>query len=555
MIQPVYSDIFSEVETKSQGRRLLIIAWLFVAIMAVVLAFTFFSIGIMSAGRAYVGGEGLWSKAQKEMIYSLARYAHYHDEMYYQAYLKSLAVSRGDHQARIELEKTNPDLRIAAAGFIQGRNHPDDVDGMISLFRNFRRVPEIDKAIDIWARADTYIEQVMQIADQIHAGVQAGTMDDARALPYLQKLYEINSALIPMEDYFSYTLGLASRKTQTIVLFVLFAVVSVLVTGAYLFSKRLMRQSEHVHNALRAAGLQFRSLLNSAPLSIVINGFDEDIVFYANEHALRQFKVSSKAIGQLRVSSFYVKSEDREAFKAALRADGVLRDWEVQLQDSTGTPFWSLISCQFIAYEGKQCIFSALSNIDARKRSHEEMQYRAFHDELTSLPNRAMFMESTRKLIANANPEHDVFAILFIDLDRFKLINDELGHEVGDRLLQQVALRLQANVGPEDIVSRLGGDEFVVLIEVKTDFDAVRKTADKIVQAIAPTFSIGTNEVNISTSIGISCYPQDGTDLMSLVKNADVAMYQAKDEGRNNAQFYSVTFEQNQADKSVNRFS
>ncbi len=195
-----------------------------------------------------------------------------------------------------------------------------------------------------------------------------------------------------------------------------------------------------------------------------------------------------------------------------------------------------------------------MSNIDARKRSHEEMRHRAFHDELTGLPNRAMFMESTRKLIARANPERDVFAILFIDLDRFKLINDDLGHEMGDRLLEQVALRLKANVGPEDIVSRLGGDEFVVLIEVKTDLDAVRQTADNIVQAIAPSFLLDGIEVSVSTSIGISCYPQDGTDLKSLVKNADVAMYQAKDAGRNNAQFYSVTFEQDPVDESWNRF-
>ncbi len=98
MIQPVHSDVFSAVEVKS--RRLIVIAWLFVAIVALVLAFTFYSIGILSAARAFVSGEGLWSKAQKEMIYSLTRYIHSHDPVYYQAYLRSLAVSRGDHQAR-----------------------------------------------------------------------------------------------------------------------------------------------------------------------------------------------------------------------------------------------------------------------------------------------------------------------------------------------------------------------------------------------------------------------------------------------------------------------
>ncbi len=237
------------------------------------------------------------------------------------------------------MEKKDPDLKLAYDGLLQGRNHPDDINSMITLFRNFRHVPEIDKAISIWTRADVEIERMMVIAERIHAGVQAGTLVDARAAPYLQELYDINERLIPLEDEFSYTLGLAARKTQALVLLVMFGVVSVLLTGAYLFSRRLVRQNESMNMAVRDAGMQFRSLLNSAPLSIVINGLEEDFVLYANEHALRQFKVSASAIGQLRVNSFYIKSEDREALIAALRDDGSLREWEVRLQDSTGEPF------------------------------------------------------------------------------------------------------------------------------------------------------------------------------------------------------------------------
>lgn len=537
MHQPIHIDAFSNVDNKS--RRLLVIAWLFVAIVAFLLAFTNYSVGILSAGRAYVGGEGLWSKSQKEMIYALARYARYHEPKYYQTYLQSLAVNRGDHQARIELEKKDPDFRIAAAGFLLGRNHPDDIDGMISLYRNFRHVAEIDKAIDIWTRADIDIEKIMAIAEIIRAKVQSGTLDDAATVGYLQQLSEINEHLTPMEDEFSYTLGQAARRTQTVMMIVMLVVVTVLLTGAYIFSQKLVRQNDRVHKAVREAGMQFRALLQNAPLSIVVNGLDDDTVLYANDHALSLFKVSANAIGRLRVSSFYIKPEDREALKRALRGDGSLRDWEVLLRDATGSQFWALISCQMISYSGRDCIFSALTNIDARKRNQEEMRHRAFHDELTGLPNRAMFMDFTRKLIDNADPRSDAFAILFIDLDRFKVINDELGHEVGDRLLQEFARRLRDTVAPEDVVSRLGGDEFVVLIDMKSGNDTVQRTADRLIEAMVPSFNIDGIEINISTSIGISHFPQDGTDLKTLVKLADVAMYQAKDDGRNRAQFYS----------------
>ncbi|HSY28335.1 MAG TPA: GGDEF domain-containing protein, partial [Burkholderiaceae bacterium] len=164
--------------------------------------------------------------------------------------------------------------------------------------------------------------------------------------------------------------------------------------------------------------------------------------------------------------------------------------------------------------------------------------HRAFHDELTGLPNRAMFMDSLSNLLARCTPEKDIFAILFIDLDRFKIINDELGHEIGDKLLQEVAARLKANVRQGDIVARLGGDEFVVLIEASADADSVARTAENILKAMKLDYILDENVINVTTSIGISFFPKDGIDLAELVKSADVAMYYAKDQGRNNIQYF-----------------
>ncbi|MFI4941271.1 MAG: diguanylate cyclase domain-containing protein [Burkholderiales bacterium] len=528
-----------ETRVNDRGRGLITIAWLFVAIVILVLMLTSYGMGLLSAGRAFVGGEGLWSKAQKDMVYSLTRYARYHNEASYQDYLRALAVSLGDRQARLELEKKNPDLQIATAGFLKGRNHPDDIDGMIHLFRNFRPVPEIAKTADIWARADANIDQLMIVANRLHASVQSGTLDDGDAQLYLEQIYTINQRLMPLEDEFSYTLGTAARKMQGILLLGMFSVALVLLIAAFMFSLRLVRQNERVQHALRDGEKQLRSLLQFAPMPIVIIREADDAVVYANDHALAQFKVAAASLSGLKARDFFVHEGDRVQLMAALRTDGSLRDREVQLADTEGAAFWALLSSQRISYNRQNCLLTALNDNDARKRAQQELHYRAFHDELTGLSNRAMFMDALRTLLAKATPDSTAFALLFIDLNRFKIINDELGHEIGDQLLQRVALSLKDSVRQDDIVARLGGDEFVVLIVGCADADSVRHTAHKILKAIEPGHMLDGHAVSVTSSIGISCYPQDGTALKTLLKNADVAMYRAKEQGHSCFQFYS----------------
>lgn len=521
-------------------RRLIVIVWLFVAIVVLTLGLTYYSIGLLSAARAYVAGEGLWSKAQKDMVYTLARYVRYREEEFYQAYRSSLSVILGDRQARLELEKENPDLQVAYAGFLQGRNHPDDIPGMIGLFRNFRHVPDLAKAIDIWGRADAEVNKLVLIAERVRAEGHTTKLTDANVALLLDEVYQISQRLMPLEDEFSYTLGAATRKAQAVLLFVMFALVLALLALACLFSRRLMRENESVQSALREGEKQLRDLMQFAPLPIVIVRLEDEAVLYANDHALKQFKISPASLQLLKASSFYIQQMDRAQFVAGLRQHGHLSDWEVRLQDTEGTPFWAQISSQIISYQRQDCVFTALSNINERKRFQAELQHRVFHDELTGLPNRAMFMDIFNKLLAQTpHSSHKVFAVLFIDLDRFKIINDDLGHHVGDKLLQQVAQRLKASVRSCDIVSRLGGDEFVVLIQEQAETELIIRLANEICQAMERCYQLGDAQVNITTSIGISCYPRDGTDCLTLLKNADVAMYRAKERGRNNFQFYS----------------
>ena len=169
----------------------------------------------------------------------------------------------------------------------------------------------------------------------------------------------------------------------------------------------------------------------------------------------------------------------------------------------------------------------------------KRVEYLAYHDGLTGLPNRSLFSKLLSQSISEAHRYHKQLAVSFLDLDRFKQINDTLGHEAGDQLLQEVANRLRGCVRDSDTVARLGGDEFVVLLPDLGDGKYAAIVAQKILTVIARPFMLIGQEFRVTASIGISAYPQDGLDEQTLTKNADIAMYQAKSEGKNNFQFYS----------------
>jgi diguanylate cyclase (GGDEF)-like protein len=175
----------------------------------------------------------------------------------------------------------------------------------------------------------------------------------------------------------------------------------------------------------------------------------------------------------------------------------------------------------------------------AEQRHAQRVEHLAYHDALTALPNRSLFTKLLGQAIRRAQRYQRKLAVAFIDLDRFKQINDTLGHEAGDQLLCEVATRLRGCLRDSDIVARLGGDEFVVLLAEAVEEAQVSAVAQKIVGAIAQPFGLLGQELCVTASIGISLYPQDGGDEQTLTKNADVAMYHAKESGRNVFRFYS----------------
>lgn len=180
------------------------------------------------------------------------------------------------------------------------------------------------------------------------------------------------------------------------------------------------------------------------------------------------------------------------------------------------------------------------SDITLVKEAQEKLDHLAHHDPLTGLPNRLLFNDRLSHAIARAARDPQILALLFIDLDRFKNVNDTLGHHIGDELLRQVAQALASNVRDEDTLARLGGDEFILLLENIDGKYAAGVVADKLMALFEQPFVVAAHELFVTASVGISMYPVDGDDLNILIRNADVALYQAKAHGRNAYRFFSA---------------
>ena len=179
-------------------------------------------------------------------------------------------------------------------------------------------------------------------------------------------------------------------------------------------------------------------------------------------------------------------------------------------------------------------------DITERIQTQEKLHHLAHHDVLTGLPNRTLFIDRLTQGLLHARRHGYALAVMFLDMDRFKVINDSLGHDTGDQLLQEFGKRLVACVRSSDTVARLGGDEFTILLEDMADPDDVATVADKVINTLSTPFVLDGRELFMTTSIGVSVFPGDGDDVRSMLKNADTAMYRAKELGRNNYQFYSA---------------
>lgn len=291
---------------------------------------------------------------------------------------------------------------------------------------------------------------------------------------------------------------------------------------------------------------QYEALFEQMPEGVLLIDSNMQVAVH-NREAMRQLGYSSEHMPGLHVWDFEVNDDQAavEARKEKILATG-RDDFESRYRTANGVVFDVDVSVQLMHLPGGVTVFQTLfRDITAQKQAALQIEYMAYHDQLTGLANRRLLHDRMNQAISSAVRRQAHLAVLFLDLDHFKLVNDSLGHPVGDDLLMQVAQRLQACVRAEDTVARVGGDEFVLMLNDISHTEAAAVLAEKIITVLSEPMQIQGEDLRITPSIGISMCPQDGHDTDELLKHADTALYQAKKMGRANYQFFTQALNEN----------
>ena len=298
------------------------------------------------------------------------------------------------------------------------------------------------------------------------------------------------------------------------------------------------RRSEE---ALRESEQKFRTLADTAPAAIFI--YQGTRFLYANEATAAITGYPRDEFLALPTFWEILHPDDKDEVQrrglARQEGESVPNRYEIRIIRKDGEERWLDYSAGVVEYGGKPAVMGTAFDITERKHAESQIASLAYHDTLTGLPNRLLFSDRLEQAILQGQRRTWRLGVLFLDLDRFKVINDSLGHGVVDRLLQALARRIASTLRSEDTVARLGGDEFTLLLPNVGRVEDVTRVAEKLLEAVRRPVRIDNSELFVSASIGISLFPDDGDDPDVLVKNADTAMYRAKELGRDNYQLYA----------------
>ncbi len=311
-----------------------------------------------------------------------------------------------------------------------------------------------------------------------------------------------------------------------------------------LFAERLQSLFDEVisaNTALENSEKRVRAILENALVGIA--HIKDGNIVAVNRKFEEIFGYERDEIQGLRKEILYPSVDIHKAINEAasmLLANNETYQGEWKMKHKNGTIFWCAVSAKSISEKTREeGIIWLFEDITQRKRSEEELLHLANYDSLTGLPNRSLFIDRLEQGIGRTRRQDGLLGLLYIDLDRFKIINDSMGHTTGDELLKCVASRFFECVRNTDTVCRLGGDEFTIVLPEMQDISDAGKVAEKIIMVMNDPFDLNGEKVNISPSIGVSIFPDDGEEIESLLKNADSAMYHAKSKGRNNYQYYT----------------
>ncbi len=318
------------------------------------------------------------------------------------------------------------------------------------------------------------------------------------------------------------------------VLFLLF-----LLGSAWKLRLRL-EENIHLRNLATENELRMSQILEGSPIATRIVDAESNRVVFANKSYISLIESSPEQVIGISPINYYAHPEEYTNAIAQLRKGISVTEKLVELHDPEGFwTKWALASFFAVEYQDKPAYLGWFHDITERKLMEDRVEHMAYHDTLTDLPNRYLFIDRLQQAIVNAERDKSTLALMFMDLDKFKDVNDRHGHNVGDLLLVAVAERILGCLRKSDSAARLGGDEFVILLSaIKTEENALR-IAENIRREISRPFDLEELHLHISMSIGVALYPDHANTQKQLMKCADAAMYYAKEEGRNRVKTYS----------------
>ncbi|NVK38019.1 MAG: sensor domain-containing diguanylate cyclase [Gammaproteobacteria bacterium] len=640
--------------------QVLLIVSLFIFASIILVTLGFIQSEVLNSVRAFVRGEGLWAKSQKDAVYYLERYAHGQKESDFEQFKQALSINLGDKQARLLLQNKPVDKERARQGFLAGNNHPEDIDSLITFFLRFQDFYYMKKALSVWQAGDEKIEVLIQMGHVIRSHVKEQNKEGLKLA--LKDLDTLNHELNVIATEFSLVLSEGARWIKSTILTFSVIIISLLALGIFIITRHIINALNQTETELMLSEKRFLSLYDANVIGIMdwdmqghildandaflnmlgysrdeliagrvnwqqltppeFNELDDNAINELKNHAVcrpyekefihkkghrvsiyigaalltgetdkgicfvidqslqklneTQLKLSATVFNAssdsiiitdqnkhvVAVNNAYCKKTGRSEeqligymppiFTTQLMTDDFYSQLSASLNETdhwqgdalehtvTGNTIPMHMSIDTVRdkhYSITHYVIS-MTDITERKEAEDQLKKLAHYDYLTGLANRSLYHDRLTQALVRAKRHKNRCALLFLDLDKFKPINDQYGHEVGDLILQIVASRLKNLVRTNDTIARLGGDEFVIIMEELKQPEHAAELAKKVIASVSKPCQVKDLTLEIGCSIGISIYPLDGQDTLSLTRNADIAMYAAKGSGRNSFYFF-----------------
>ncbi|MEX2501234.1 MAG: EAL domain-containing protein [Trueperaceae bacterium] len=509
-----------------------------VALSAATVLLTQFALRTQEAATLFVYAESQWSKGRSEAVSGLFRFATSGQVSELEHARRGLGVLETDMRVRLALEAAPPRRTEAIERWIEGGRTPREARAMVDFFLQYGGLHLFAPSVTVWSATDDYVRELSALADAMEAEYASGAPSSSRLVAARSRVLDLSDRIRPLERAFSRNLADAVLWLRNLLLiattvaFVLLVLVSAAVIA-------------WAYRALRERDDALRRTFEQATVGMAY--LDEHGRFTSVNEALARLlgRPPSELLGRPLTS--FVHEDDRpsdDSSRVTAHSGRPYLEWRALLPDGSTPWLRSTFSEVRLGKDADRRRFATFEDVSETRRLTEELRYRARHDMLTGLVNRYEFERRLDSAIAAARRSGRRHAVLLLDLDQFKVVNDTSGHAAGDALLSRIAAVLEDQVRTNDLVARMGGDEFAVLLD-DASLDDARTVGEKIRRRLAREEFVWEDRIfPVTVSIGAADVSAEDGDVSAVLRRADVACYLAKDAGRDRIHVYAVSDEE-----------